>query len=556
MYRMMHSYGSEDEEYDTFSMESDDMETFGRSNDEDHRYETYEMPSDDELSMDDSGDCVDDFDIAEHNEDGPIISYEDFQASRTKDDEDEPFFDESNQEEMERDNDRLYDDYEDHLYSTHILADNGEWLQRLSLDELDAFGLDDKCDCEGCHHTLSSLMELKSNSPELTEYFLPHEYVSDFNDFGWHLLGNYIGSNAHLFRIGMGGVELTEGILSSLAEGFESRKNNSVLDIDFSCTNLGVNELIWLAKMLKGFSKIDTLIFSGNSMIKSEELDIIMSTMAPPTLREIHFDGCGIERVDVDLPILLHNLALCSNSITTAGCGDLARLLRRNDCTLKALLLTDNDIDNQGASKLANALCTNKHLSLLDLSCNPKITEEGHKSFLSAVNDISSIQNTLASNHTLTKVVFGDNFEGIDDNGDILIVNVAIDSASLSHLNDALEINAIHSRREEAGRKKVINTQLDIHRRDELSRLQGLNEPSLFPDCPIHLLPEILSLIGTNHGLSEMYPVVNAFISTLMSMTRSQGSAGNTKSKHQPKRSRKQRHEVLRQRIDGRGYII
>jgi hypothetical protein len=54
-----------------------------------------------------------------------------------------------------------------------------------------------------------------------------------------------------------------------------------------------------------------------------------------------------------------------------------------------------------------------------------------------------------------------------------------------------------------------------------------------------------------------MLAAVNAFISSLMSMTRSQGSAANTKSKHQLKGTRKRRRqEVLRQRVDGRGNII
>ena len=43
---MMHSYGSDDEDYDTFSMGSDDMEKFGLSNDDEvveGEYETYEI---------------------------------------------------------------------------------------------------------------------------------------------------------------------------------------------------------------------------------------------------------------------------------------------------------------------------------------------------------------------------------------------------------------------------------------------------------------------------------------------------------------------------------
>ena len=184
---MMHSYGSEDEDYDTFSMGSDDMEKFGRSNDdeavegEDVRYETYEMSSGDEFSVDDGeDDCVVD--------DSMITTYEDFQASRTKDDEDEPFFDESNQDDMERDNGRLYDDYKDHLYSTHVRADNGEWLKKLSWHELHHFGLDDDCDCEDCYQMKNDLLFLMNNSPQLAYFDLDGNYASDFDGFGWSIL--------------------------------------------------------------------------------------------------------------------------------------------------------------------------------------------------------------------------------------------------------------------------------------------------------------------------------------------------------------------------------
>ena len=563
---MMHSYGSDDEDYDTFSMGSDDMEKFGRSNDdedeaverEDDRYETYEMSSGDEFSVDDGeDDCVVD--------DSMITSYEDFQASRTKDDEDEPFFDESNQEEMDdyedgRDNDRQYDEHEDHLYSTHILADNGEWLQKLSRNELDAFGLEDdcvrqilyriqrsECDCEGCYYIIKGLMMLKSNSPELKGFLLFPDYASDFNDFGWRLLGSYIGSHTHLKRISMEGVELTEGIISLLSAGLQ--RNCSVENIDFGDTSVGINELRCLVPILRASTNVYSLDFGGNPMIKCEGLEIILSSMTSTALREIHFISCNVERIGIiRLPKQLRSLTLDGNLIKTAGCNDLARLLRRDDCRLVTLSLLFCDLDDEAASILANALRVNKSMSIINLQCNDDITEEGHKSFLSTVNDMSSIQNTLASNHTLTQVLFGNHFEELDDFG---VKLVDIMSGVEKHLNDALETNLIHGC-EEAGRKKVINTQLNIHKRDELSRLQGLSKPSLFPDCPIYLLPEILSLIGTNHRLSEMYPVVNASISTLMSMTRSQGSAGNT----QPKRTRKRRHEVLRQRIDGRGYIM
>jgi hypothetical protein len=349
----------------------------------------------------------------------------------------------------------------------------------------------------------------------------------------------------------MEGVELTEGIISLLSAGLQ--RNCSVEDIDFGDTNVGINELRCLVPILRVSNKFHSLDFGGNPTIKCEGLEIILSSMTSTALREIHFISCNVERIGIiRLPKQLQTLTLDGNSIKAAGCNDLARLLRRDDCRLATLSLLFCDIDDEAAITLANALRVNKSVSIINLQFNKNITEKGHKSFLSVVNDISSIQNTLASNHTLREVLFGNNFEEFDDNGVKLVDTM---SNVEKHLNDALEMNIIHGC-EEAGRKKVINAQLNIHRRDELSRLQGLSEPSLFPDCPIQLLPEILSLIGTNHRLSEMYPVLNAFISTLMSMTRSQGSAGNTKSKHQRKGTRKRRLEVLRQRVDGRGYII
>ena len=57
---------------------------------------------------------------------------------------------------------------------------------------------------------------------------------------------------------------------------------------------------------------------------------------------------------------------------------------------------------------------------------------------------------------------------------------------------------------EAAGRKKMIQTQLNSERRAELADLQGVNQ-SLYSEIdPLHL-PEVLSLVDQHHGQGELY---------------------------------------------------
>ena len=75
-------------------------------------------------------------------------------------------------------------------------------------------------------------------------------------------------------------------------------------------------------------------------------------------------------------------------------------------------------------------------------------------------------------------------------------------------LNDACKENRLSSNPEAAGRAKVIKYQLNSINRKKLCELQGIEYSSIgniLKDIEVHLLPQILALIGREHGHSEFY---------------------------------------------------
>ena len=539
-------YGSEEDEFSSMSMGSDDLEAFGMmpsSSDDDDNYsyhgqddeyysiqdryrygEFYEMSSD-ELSVEDGEHFVDDFGI-ELEEDEPM-SYEDFQDQYAQKNDDDDCMEEADSiQDQQEDEQEYYSSDSDSL---------GSGLKSLSYFDQIAFGIFDYCDCEYCidamETVVSDIILVKSNSPTLTELHLRPNYTQHFTDEGWGLLGRYIGKNNHLRYVDFSGVTLTEEIICILSWEMMGR-NKSIVDIDFSNTSLGVNEIQALHPFLTAYHfnfKVKSLRFDGNTMIQDGGFEDIGWMLASSPIQDLFLNGCGIKDFAISdsfFPRHLKQLSLCYNRIDSVGCRALALLLQRKDSTLNTLRLRANCIDDDGASIIATSLRMNKSLSTLDLHDN-KISEIGHTSFFLLVNNMSSICATRTSNHTLENVNFGfsyyleeDEYESDDISS--IVVDACLYSLPAKFMKEALSINSKSSSPEEAGRKKVINTQLNIIHRDVCSRLQGVkNNVSLFSDidCPLHLLPEILALIGENHGLSEMFVAVNTSISTLTSLS-------------------------------------
>jgi hypothetical protein len=126
--------------------------------------------------------------------------------------------------------------------------------------------------------------------------------------------------------------------------------------------------------------------------------------------------------------------------------------------------------------------------------------------FLKTLVDISSIDNTYTSNHTLTEC----NLVHILEPGDDI----------QQQINDALQINEQHQSFHTAGRAKVIKYQLNSNKRKEVCCLQGIEYTSigiLLANIEPFLLPHILALIGDRHGQSELYTALIPMAPDLMS---------------------------------------
>ena len=190
------------------------------------------------------------------------------------------------------------------------------------------------------------------------------------------------------------------------------------------------------------------------------------------------------------------------NGITADGCRGLAKLLQGGDATLRDLYLTDNEIDDAGVEILVSALHSNTSLKFLDLRGNNGISNRGQMMLLKLVNDVSSIEATLQSNHTLAN---------------ILSVPSTIDDQIQGHIQMATMVNLRNIRNPEAaGKAKVLEFQLHSGRRAVLSEVQGFIQSIYSEINPLHL-PEVLALVSQHHGQGELYTALKSSIAGVIS---------------------------------------
>ncbi|KAK1746068.1 hypothetical protein QTG54_002675 [Skeletonema marinoi] len=219
-------------------------------------------------------------------------------------------------------------------------------------------------------------------------------------------------------------------------------------------------------------------------------------------IEELYCNRCGIESIEIDtehIPKHLTWLSLIGNIINANGCHELAKLLQGGDSTLKDLYLTDNTIDDEGVAILVAALQNNTSLTALSLRGNDAISKQGKVSLLRLVCNISSIESTLQSNHTLRDLWF------------------KTDEEIQRHIDIAVRINNRNDYNQEAaGREKVIQTQLHSGTRAALCRLQGIDHVVYGDISPLHL-PEVLSSIGRSHGQGELYNALKSSIAGVIS---------------------------------------
>ena len=342
----------------------------------------------------------------------------------------------------------------------------------------------------------SLLRGIRDNDPNTTSLYCDRNWIQNMTDEDWEQLGRDIASNTHLTKVDLFDAALNDRTASFLFRGLT--RSSSITNVNLSDNELSAAGIRGMVPFLQNANNLTYLGLSNNN-IQSEGFNLLIRALRDSPIETLSCQSCGIESVEIDsehMPRHLKMLLLFDNSINSDGCRGLARLLRGRDAELEFLSLPDNNIDDEGVEVLVDALQSNTSLRELYLQENGDISKEGKIMLLKLVNDVSSIEATLQSNHTLRKIhFFGDK------------------QRSLQHINMATAINRLQ---EEAGRKKVIETQLNSVKRAEVAELQGVSQ-SLYSEInPLHL-PEVLALVARHHGQGELYVALRSSIAGVIS---------------------------------------
>eukprot|EP00984_Skeletonema_dohrnii_P018871 scaffold8924_cov106-Skeletonema_dohrnii-CCMP3373.AAC.6 len=334
------------------------------------------------------------------------------------------------------------------------------------------------------------------------------------SDLGWEQLGHDISNNTHLSSLDLHEGALDDHTISSLFRGLT--RSNSIREMRLYENAFSVAGVRSMRPFLQNAENL-TLLDLDNNEIQSDGFNTLFRALRNSPIVELMCVRCCIESIEIDsdhIPKHLKHLHLNKNIINAEGCRGLSKLLQREASTLTDLYLNNNnEIDDDCVEILVNSLKSNTSLTTLDLRWNCGISNLGKGMLLKLVNNVSSIEATLQSNHTL-KYIRVEHYSEIQTN-----------------IDKATRINKCYTR---PAREKVIHTQLHSQNRAELCRLQGIDR-SLYSEIdPLHL-PEVLSLIGQNHEQGELYVALSSSIIALFSTINRQRCIQQEKEYHAAK---------------------
>lgn len=371
---------------------------------------------------------------------------------------------------------------------------------------------DEDDDLEGEEKFNSNLQRLKANE-RVSNFRWNGDYHFIQNVENWEDIGRDISNNTHLEYLTLHERALNDRKMTSLFRGLT--KSSSIRQMNLNTNQLSAVGVRSMVPFLQHADNLTQLDLSENN-IQSEGFNALFRSLRNSPVKQLYCNQCGITSIEIRcIPKHLKLLYLCDNSISIDGCRGLAKLLD-GPSTLKSLDLCKNKIDDDGVEVLVDALQNNTSLTELHLMGNDGISTRGKTMLLKLVEDISSIEATLRSKHTLS-------FLGVDDMSiddmdmSIPFFDTNVDPC-VSALGMATDINYQYGNRpEKAGREKVIMMQLHSERRAKLAGLQGVVNQSVYSQIKPLQLPEVLSIVGRRHGEGQLYVALKSSILELIS---------------------------------------
>ena len=360
---------------------------------------------------------------------------------------------------------------------------------------------------DGDETWLEQVRRIKEDDPHTTRlrslYEGDNDIMHNLTEEGWEQLGMDISNNTHLTAVDLGG-DINDQMMSWLFRGLT--RSSSINDMRLYRNGLSVG----VRSMFPFLQNTNiTYLDLGENNIQSTGFNELFRALRNTTMETLRVNTCNIEAIEIDsehIPQNMKALYLYENNINSGCCLELAKLLKEENATLQTLSLEDNKIDDEGVEILIDALKSNTSLTNIYLTKNDGISVKGMNSCLRLVNDISSINATLKSNHTLESInVLGGN------NVDITAQHIQ------SQIDDASQINKeFQYDQDRVGNEKIIQTQLNSVKRKALADTQGVSR-SLYSEIdPMHL-PEVLALVGRRHGEGDLYVALKSSIAGVIS---------------------------------------
>jgi len=358
------------------------------------------------------------------------------------------------------------------------------------------------------------LQRIRENNPETTSLNENAEgednFIHNLSNEVWEQLGRDIANNIYFKSLVLYSGALNDQKMKFLFRGLT--RSNIIRDMQLFENGFSVAGVRSMVPFLQNATNLNYLDLDDNN-IQSEGFNILFSALRNKPIETLRCSRCFLESIEIDIdcfPKRLTTLHLDGNNINADGCRELVKLLERGESSLTALHLDNNNIDDDGVEILVDALRNNTSLEVLYLMENDGISVEGMKACLRLLNDISCINATLQSNHTLIDI-----YIDVTDHDQGEVVQTHIGTAT--SINERNQYNP-----EAAGKEKVIQTQLHSGKRAKLADLQGVTR-SLYSDInPLHL-PEVLALVGLHHGQRELYVALKSSIAGVISTVNRKG---------------------------------
>ena len=345
-------------------------------------------------------------------------------------------------------------------------------------------------------HTRRMIDQVKNNACSITIWDLGYG-LGHMSNLAWRLLGRYIARNTVLQHITLDKSNLTDEKMSLLFRELVS--SSSMKRLDLENNQIGIDGVQSMIPFLENAPQLIIISIKGNNSINTECFEILVSTLHNRGIKRLIFGGSNITNISAldtyNLPNL-DILCLSKNNIGREGCIIISNQIRKEGSTLRGVYLNRTGMGDEEAELLATSLKHNNKLELITLAHNDGITQRGHITFLKLLIDVSSIESTYHSNSTLTTCIFS-SYSSYSE----------VRRGEKTEVLKLIEAACKDNRSTDPGRAKVIRSHLNSQTLKKLCQLQGMEyiPGNLFADIEPVLLPQILALISSKHGQSELY---------------------------------------------------